>query len=358
MTGAGTVRRHPRLTAHLALPDRGERLPDRPAGSWPPTAAVGVVAASDPLRPLVRGEHAAWLQPLSDSLLAEADPAGAAIDRSSLRLAFVAALQHLSARQRGALILRDVLTFSASETADIRGTSVVSVNSSLQRARARVKEVGVRQERVSEPSAADQRAWVERYMRHSSSPTSRASSGCSPRTWSWKCRRCSTGSPAAATTAYSSPRWHRPPVRSGWRSRCRCGRLHRGDRGIDAHDAAGGFDQRAAATCWMAGLIEDLLTSARRATPTCTKLDLDLRIVGAEATDRVAGQGPPHRTGRSRSCVRSSRPRAETRPCTPVPAPARDSSSGIPAPAPRGQRQPQPRPPQVNPVGGARHGLT
>ena len=125
---------------------------------------AGLVAASDPLGPLVRGETA-WLQPLPDSLLDAGDPAGAAIDRSSLRLAFAAALQHLSARQRGALILREVLGFSASEAAEVLGTTVVSVNSSLQRARTRVKEVGVRQEGVSEPSAAEQRAWVDRYMK-------------------------------------------------------------------------------------------------------------------------------------------------------------------------------------------------
>jgi RNA polymerase sigma-70 factor, ECF subfamily len=124
----------------------------------------GLVAASDPLGPLVRGEHA-WLQPWPDSWLDAGDPAGAMIDRSSLRLAFAAALQHLSARERGALILRDVLSFSASETAEILGTTVVSVNSSLQRARTRVKDAGVRQERLSEPSAAEQRAWVERYMK-------------------------------------------------------------------------------------------------------------------------------------------------------------------------------------------------
>ncbi|WP_310713925.1 sigma-70 family RNA polymerase sigma factor [Nonomuraea sp. 3-1Str] len=125
----------------------------------------GLVAASDPLGPLVRGEHVAWLQPLPDSLLDAGDPAGAVVERSSLRLAFASALQHLSARQRGALILRDVLSFSASETAEILGTTVVSVNSSLQRARTRVKEAGVRPEQVSEPSAAGQRAWVERYMK-------------------------------------------------------------------------------------------------------------------------------------------------------------------------------------------------
>jgi len=124
----------------------------------------GLVASSDPLGPLVRGETA-WLQPLPDALLDAGDPAGAVIDRSSLRLAFAAALQHLSARQRGALILRDVLSFSASEAAEILGTTAVSVNSSLQRARTRVKEVGVGQERVSEPPAAEQRAWIERYMK-------------------------------------------------------------------------------------------------------------------------------------------------------------------------------------------------
>jgi RNA polymerase sigma-70 factor, ECF subfamily len=126
----------------------------------------GLVAASDPLGPLVPGgENAAWLQPLPDSLLDAGDPARAVIDRSSLRLAFAAALQHLSARQRGALILRDVLSFSAAEAAEILGTTVVSVNSSLQRARARCREAGVRQEPLSEPPAAEQRAWVDRYMR-------------------------------------------------------------------------------------------------------------------------------------------------------------------------------------------------
>jgi RNA polymerase sigma-70 factor (ECF subfamily) len=125
----------------------------------------GLVAASDPLAPLVRGENLAWLQPLPDSLLDAGDPAGAVIGRSSLRLAFAAALQHLSARQRGALILRDVLSFSASEAAEILGTTTVSVNSSLQRARTRVREAGARPEPLSEPSAAGQRAWVDRYMK-------------------------------------------------------------------------------------------------------------------------------------------------------------------------------------------------
>jgi RNA polymerase sigma-70 factor (ECF subfamily) len=125
----------------------------------------GLVAASDPLGPLVPGESHAWLQPLPDSLLDAGDPARAAVDRASLRLAFAAALQHLSPRQRGALILRDVLSFSAAEAAEILGTTAVSVNSSLQRARARAKEAGAGPDPLSEPSAAEQRAWVDRYMR-------------------------------------------------------------------------------------------------------------------------------------------------------------------------------------------------
>lgn len=125
----------------------------------------GLVAASDALAPLVLGgEHAAWLQPLPDSLLG-GDPARVVADRSTLRLAFAAALQHLSARQRAALVLRDVLAFSAAEAADVLDTTAVSVNSSLQRARARLKEAGGPAEDVGEPSAAEQRAWVDRYMK-------------------------------------------------------------------------------------------------------------------------------------------------------------------------------------------------
>jgi RNA polymerase sigma-70 factor, ECF subfamily len=125
----------------------------------------GSVAPSDPLGPLVRGENIAWLQPLPDSLLDVADPAGIVINRSSLRLAFAAALQHLSARQRAALILCDVFRFSASEVAEILGTTVASVNSSLQRARAHLREAGIEQEPLDEPSAAEQRHWVDRYMK-------------------------------------------------------------------------------------------------------------------------------------------------------------------------------------------------
>lgn len=124
----------------------------------------GLGGESDALAPLVLADDVPWLQPLPDSLLTAGDPAGTAVDRSSLRLAFAAALQHLSARQRGALVLRDVLGFSAAETAEILGASVASVNSSLQRARAQLKQLGADQDSYREPSAGEQRAWIDRYM--------------------------------------------------------------------------------------------------------------------------------------------------------------------------------------------------
>jgi RNA polymerase sigma-70 factor (ECF subfamily) len=116
----------------------------------------------DPQAPLTPSPDVPWLQPFPDDRLG--DPADVAVQRASLRLALVAAMQLLPPRQRAALLLREVLQLSASEVAQILGTSVAAVNSSLQRARVALRDAGVAVDQLREPSDPVERAVVERYM--------------------------------------------------------------------------------------------------------------------------------------------------------------------------------------------------
>ena len=104
-----------------------------------------------------------WIEPIDDSRVVPAagDPAEVAEQHESIRLAFVAALQHLPPRQRAVLILREVLRWKASEVAELLDTSVASVNSALQRARAGLAAANVTS---SDPLDGEQRELLARYV--------------------------------------------------------------------------------------------------------------------------------------------------------------------------------------------------
>jgi RNA polymerase sigma-70 factor, ECF subfamily len=92
-----------------------------------------------------------------------ADPAEIAASRQSMRLALIAALQYLPARQRAVLILRDVLRWRAAEVADLLGTTTIAVNRMLQRARARLEQAAPDQDQIHEPADPQDRALLDRY---------------------------------------------------------------------------------------------------------------------------------------------------------------------------------------------------
>ena len=121
--------------------------------------------ADDPEAPLVAGTEVPWLQPFPGAVLAaeHQDPAEAAVSRAGIRLAFVAALQYLSARQRAVLILRDVLELPAAEVADLLGTTTTAVNSGLRRARAQLAQALPAEDDLAEPAEPDRRALLDRF---------------------------------------------------------------------------------------------------------------------------------------------------------------------------------------------------
>jgi RNA polymerase sigma-70 factor (ECF subfamily) len=126
-----------------------------------------VARAEDPeAYPTQRYPEATWVTPFPDLVLGpeSEDPAAVVAERTAIRLAFVAALQHLPPRQRAALILRDVLAWKSAEVADLLETTPIAVNSALQRARSQLAQIAPVQEDMPEPDLSDQHAVLSKYV--------------------------------------------------------------------------------------------------------------------------------------------------------------------------------------------------
>lgn len=126
----------------------------------------GLGAPSDDHRVAVapREPTVAWLQPAPDAGFGAGDPASVVVARMGVRLAFIAALQYLSARQRAVLTLRDVLGFRTAEVAEMLDTTTAAVDSALRRARARLADAGPVADDLAEPDEGILRGLLEDYV--------------------------------------------------------------------------------------------------------------------------------------------------------------------------------------------------
>ena len=112
------------------------------------------------------GSAVNWLQPAPDAMVIPdwADPAVIVAAREGLRLGLIASLQYLPPRQRAVLVLRDVLAYPAGEVAVMLGTTTTSVKSALQRARARLEELALRDGQITEPTGPARPCPADRYI--------------------------------------------------------------------------------------------------------------------------------------------------------------------------------------------------
>jgi RNA polymerase sigma-70 factor, ECF subfamily len=137
-----------------ALENRGRRV--LPSGTGGPSP--------DPAAPLEDPDGARpWIGPVPDGWLSADDPEAVFAAKESVRLALVAAMQRLPARQRAVLLLRDVVTLPAGEVAEILETSDAAVNSALQRARAQLARAAPTEDEMTEPPEPERRRLLDRY---------------------------------------------------------------------------------------------------------------------------------------------------------------------------------------------------
>lgn len=140
-----------------ALSDRSRRFSPMEEG-----------AAGSPEDPLITRPRNYWIEPIPDAraLPTDASPLEKTMLRQSIRLAFVAALQHLPPRQRAALLLTEVLGWSAAEVAECVEMTVAAVNSALQRARATLASLNVSRGDRDEPETALVDRYVDAFHRY------------------------------------------------------------------------------------------------------------------------------------------------------------------------------------------------
>jgi RNA polymerase sigma-70 factor (ECF subfamily) len=130
----------------------------------PLPADLGAAEANPEARLVERAPEIPWLQPIPDVLFTAApvDPATVVVQRQTMRLALVGALQQIPPRQRAVLILREVLQWRTAEVAELLEMTTAAVNSALQRARA---QVPLSEDNLTEPVEPQQRALLDRYIK-------------------------------------------------------------------------------------------------------------------------------------------------------------------------------------------------